>query len=120
MRRVMVVVAVAGFVGILSAQAQKALDIYLVDVEGGNVTLFVAPSGESLLIDTGNGGAAAARDGDRIIEVKDAPRTGELALTRLVSLPAGRVQPKEYPNFLKFIRTADDALSQSIRVRVRK
>jgi competence protein ComEC len=46
---------------------RSSLDIYLVDVEGGNATLFVAPSGESLLIDTGNGGAAAARDADRIM-----------------------------------------------------
>ena len=43
------------------------MEIYLVDVEGGNATLFVAPSGESLLVDTGNGGAAASRDGDRIM-----------------------------------------------------
>src|SRR4029450_8239752 len=54
-------------------QSRKTLDIYLVDVEGGNATLFAAPSGESLLIDTGNGGAAAARDADRIMAaVKDA------------------------------------------------
>jgi competence protein ComEC len=45
----------------------KTLDIYVVDVEGGNATLFVAPSGESLLIDTGNAGAAAVRDADRIV-----------------------------------------------------
>lgn len=45
----------------------RTLDLYLVDVEGGNATLFVAPSGESLLIDTGNGGAAAGRDADRIM-----------------------------------------------------
>src|SRR5262244_1908168 len=45
----------------------KTLDIYVVDVEGGNATLFVAPSGESLLIDTGNGGAAAVRDAERIV-----------------------------------------------------
>ncbi len=45
----------------------KTLDIYMVDVEGGNATLFVAPSGESLLIDTGNGGAAAVRDAERIL-----------------------------------------------------
>ena len=58
---------------VLSAQTRTTLDIYLVDVEGGNATLFVAPSGESLLIDTGNGGAAATRDGDRIMAaVKDA------------------------------------------------
>jgi beta-lactamase superfamily II metal-dependent hydrolase len=45
----------------------RTLDIYLIDVEGGNATLFVSPSGESLLIDTGNGGAAATRDADRIM-----------------------------------------------------
>jgi beta-lactamase superfamily II metal-dependent hydrolase len=39
----------------------------VVDVEGGNATLFVAPSGESLLIDTGNAGAAAPRDAGRIM-----------------------------------------------------
>ena len=31
----------------------RTLDIYWVDVEGGAATLFVAPSGESMLIDTG-------------------------------------------------------------------
>ena len=45
----------------------KTLGIYVIDVEGGNATLFVAPSGESLLIDTGNGGAAAVRDAGRIM-----------------------------------------------------
>ena len=49
------------------ARTGKTLDIYVVDVEGGNATLFVAPSGESLLIDTGNGGAAAPRDAGRIV-----------------------------------------------------
>jgi beta-lactamase superfamily II metal-dependent hydrolase len=63
-------------VGFLSAQARATLDIYLVDVEGGNATLFVAPSGDSLLIDTGNGGAGAMRDADRIMAaVKDARLT---------------------------------------------
>ena len=53
----------------LAAQAPtpKTLDIYVVDVEGGNATLFVSPSGESVLIDTGNGGPAAVRDADRIM-----------------------------------------------------
>ena len=48
--------------------AEKRLRVYFVDVEGGQSTLFVAPSGQSLLIDTGwpgNGG----RDADRILEV---------------------------------------------------
>jgi beta-lactamase superfamily II metal-dependent hydrolase len=45
----------------------KTLDIYVMDVEGGNATLFVSPSNESVLVDAGNGGAAAARDADRIM-----------------------------------------------------
>jgi beta-lactamase superfamily II metal-dependent hydrolase len=55
-------------------RAAKPLQIYVIDVEGGNATLFVAPSGESLLIDTGNAGAIAApRDAGRIMEAaKDA------------------------------------------------
>jgi beta-lactamase superfamily II metal-dependent hydrolase len=58
---------------VFAQAARTTLDIYLVDVEGGNATLFVAPSGESLLIDTGNGGAAADRDGGRILAAaKDA------------------------------------------------
>jgi beta-lactamase superfamily II metal-dependent hydrolase len=58
------------------AQSGKTLNIYVVDVEGGNATLFVAPSGESVLIDTGNGGAAAPRDAGRIMDaVKDAGLT---------------------------------------------
>lgn len=44
----------------------KSLQIYFIDVEGGQATLLVSPSGESLLIDTGwpdNEG----RDSDRIV-----------------------------------------------------
>src|SRR5579871_5766835 len=55
---------------LLLAQKQPAstLDVYVIDVEGGNATLFVSPSGESLLIDTGNAGAAAVRDASRIMD----------------------------------------------------
>jgi beta-lactamase superfamily II metal-dependent hydrolase len=52
---------------VAQTRARQTLDIYVVDVEGGNATLFVSPSGESLLMDTGNGGAAATRDADRIM-----------------------------------------------------
>ncbi len=58
---------------LVAAQTGRPLTIYVVDVEGGNATLFVSPSGESVLMDTGNGGAAAVRDADRIMAaVKDA------------------------------------------------
>src|SRR5476649_1170721 len=72
-----IAVALALALAPIGMQAQrKTLDIYVVDVEGGNATLFVAPSGQSVLIDTGNGGAAAARDGDRILAAtKDAGLT---------------------------------------------
>ena len=44
----------------------KPLEIYFVDVEGGQSTLFVTPEGPSLLIDTGWPGNAG-RDADRIV-----------------------------------------------------
>ena len=49
----------------------------MIDVEGGNATLFVTPSGESVLIDSGNvAPAAAIRDAERIMEaVRDAKLT---------------------------------------------
>ena len=62
-------------------QQQKHLDIYFVDTEGGQATLFVSPSGQSMLVDTGfpgNQGAATpaeasapgiTRDADRITAV---------------------------------------------------
>ena len=56
----------AAFAG-AQPQTRTTLDIYLIDVEGGNATLFVAPSGASVLIDTGNPGAAAERDAARIM-----------------------------------------------------
>lgn len=49
----------------VAAQTQaKTLQIYYVDTEGGQATLFVAPSGESLLVDVGNPGG---RDTDRLM-----------------------------------------------------
>jgi competence protein ComEC len=34
----------------------KPLDIYFIDTEGGQATLYVSPSGQTLLVDTGNAG----------------------------------------------------------------
>lgn len=45
---------------------QKALQVYFVDVEGGQATLFVTPEQQSLLIDTGWPGYDG-RDADRIV-----------------------------------------------------
>ena len=46
--------------------AQRTLDIYWIDAEGGAATLIVTPSGQSLLADTGNPGD---RDAQRIYDV---------------------------------------------------
>ena len=71
--------ALAGLAAPALAQTRpsRALEIYVIDVEGGNATLFLTPSGETVLIDTGNAGAIAApRDAGRIMEaVKDAGLT---------------------------------------------
>src|SRR5262245_49745208 len=50
------------------AQEHKPLDIYYIDTEGGKAVLFVSPTGETLLFDTGTGGDAN-RDLDRILAV---------------------------------------------------
>ncbi len=49
-----------------SCFAEKALEIFFIDVEGGQSTLFVTPAGQSLLIDTG-WGYQAYRDANRIV-----------------------------------------------------
>jgi competence protein ComEC len=49
----------------LAGPADKRLDVYWIDVEGGAATLLVTPAGETVLIDTGNAGR---RDPDRIVK----------------------------------------------------
>jgi len=52
--------------------AGKTLDVYFIDVEGGHATLYVSPSGESMLVDAGYPGFEG-RDAGRIAAaVKDA------------------------------------------------
>jgi competence protein ComEC len=58
----------------------KTLDIYVSDVEGGKATLFVSPTGETVLIDSGNPGP---RDQERIAAVLAA--AGVKSLDYLVS-----------------------------------
>ena len=59
--------SVALWIVLPSAQTPttKTLDIYYIDTEGGQSTLFVSPSGESLLVDTGSPGG---RDSGRVMQ----------------------------------------------------
>jgi len=74
MRALLVLLLSAGLIAASSqAPPPRMLEVYAVDVEGGKATLFVAPSGESMLVDTGNAGEAAPRDAERILAaIKDA------------------------------------------------
>src|SRR5438477_12857858 len=75
MRGLLILLVLAVSISCVLAQspAGKPLNIYVVDVEGGNAVLFVTPAGESVLIDTGNVGPGAARDAGRIADAaKDA------------------------------------------------
>lgn len=70
MMTLIVMVALAGVAGpgnglLAQAGKSKPLDIYFIDVEGGQATLIVSPSGQSLLVDAGWPGFDG-RDADRI------------------------------------------------------
>jgi beta-lactamase superfamily II metal-dependent hydrolase len=75
--RILVAVLVAVVSAGACATTSDTLDIYFVDVEGGQATLIIAPNGETLLIDAGYpgkgkadptpGDPGAARDAQRIL-----------------------------------------------------
>ena len=52
-RRFAVLVALLWTFAQPAAQSAKPLEVYFIDVEGGQATLIVTPAGESMLIDTG-------------------------------------------------------------------
>jgi competence protein ComEC len=82
------------FAALAAAQNKpaKTLDIYFVDTEGGLAVLYVSPTGESLLTDTGNPGG---RDTDRIMEAVQAAgvqKIDHLILTHYHSDHVGGLQ----------------------------
>ena len=58
--------AAANYAGYLAGalSAAKTLDVYFIDVEGGQATLYVTPSKQSMLVDAGWRGFSG-RDADR-------------------------------------------------------
>jgi competence protein ComEC len=76
---VTLVLAVAPVVASAQTSAARTLDIYFIDVEGGQATLLVTPAGQTLLVDAGfpstgtfdsrPGDPAKARDPQRIFAV---------------------------------------------------
>ena len=61
-------------IGVVYSQDQtdleQTLDIYVLDTEGGESVLYIAPTGEAMLFDTGGGDEAAnERDYKRILSL---------------------------------------------------
>jgi beta-lactamase superfamily II metal-dependent hydrolase len=77
MNRILLAAAIALLlVGVASSQS-RPLQVYAIDVEGGQSTLIVSPSGQSLLIDTGWSGFNG-RDADRIVAASKAAGIAQL------------------------------------------
>src|ERR1700735_123835 len=55
----------------------RPLEIFFIDVEGGQSTLILSPSGQSLLIDTGWRGFEG-RDADRIVQAAKAAKIRQI------------------------------------------
>ena len=78
MRRFLLVLTclAAGVAATLAqSDASRTLDIYYIDTEGGQSTLFVSATGESLLVDTGNAGD---RDLNRIVDALGAAKVTQI------------------------------------------
>jgi competence protein ComEC len=70
MRRTLMLLIMTATLSVATPFGQtNTLDIYYIDTEGGQSTLFVLPSNESVLVDTGNSGT---RDPGRIMEAANA------------------------------------------------
>lgn len=123
-----------------SAQApasSKTLDIYFIDTEGGQATLYVPPSGQTLLVDTGNAGE---RDLGRILEVLNLAGVKQIDHMFLThyhgdhygSMPElskripikhfydhGESVEKERPNVAAFLKTYTDIVGKGVRTVVK-
>lgn len=65
-------VAVALAAAVVATRAAKTLDIYFIDVEGGQATLIVTPAGQSLLVDAGYAGNSGRDPGRILAAARDA------------------------------------------------
>ncbi len=75
LRTTALIVCLAGFGSNL--RAAKAVEIFFIDVEGGQATLIVSPSGQSMLVDTGWRGFDG-RDAERIFQAAKAAKVKQL------------------------------------------
>jgi cellulose synthase operon protein C len=55
-----------------------------------------------------------ARDGERVVQVKDSVNGHAIELSRIIEVPAGRVQPDAYAKFQQFTQSADALVEREI------
>jgi len=102
--RILALVLVAALSSAACTTNPGRLDIYFVDVEGGQATLVVTPTGDTLLIDAGYpgqgksdptpGDAKRARDAQRIAAAAaDANVSGKWGTVTLIPLKLGPLSP---------------------------
>lgn len=65
-KNILVMFCLLSLVSFAEAKSSKPLQIYSIDVEGGQATLLVGPTGQTLLIDTGFPGGQGA---DRVLDL---------------------------------------------------
>ena len=97
-------------------QSPATFDAYVIDVEGGEATLFISPSGESMLVDTGWPGFDG-RDADRIAAAAQhaGHHTGSTSWSSRTFTPttwAARLLRRAFP----FVDSSIMALSMKARV----
>ena len=69
-RKFALALAIAAATIAMPAAQTKGLTVYVIDTEGGKAALWITPSGQTVLVDSGNPGG---RDTDRLMEaIKDA------------------------------------------------
>ena len=94
------------------ARAANDLQVYFVDVEGGQSTLFVAPSGQSMLVDTGEV-AFDGRDPGRIAAVLPACLKGQPLTAPLRRIGAGKAVPVHILRPINIPQINDDRAGHS-------
>jgi competence protein ComEC len=115
--------------------ADKKLDVYWVDVEGGAATLFVTPAGETVLVDTGYpGGRDAPRVHKAVTELAALKKIDHLVITHfhgdhygalpeiLALVPVGRLyerDPQGAPDKEKGAKEMPGYLAAKVDKRVR-
>jgi competence protein ComEC len=115
--------------------ADKKLDVYWVDVEGGAATLFVTPAGETVLVDTGYpGGRDAPRVHKAVTELAALKKIDHMVITHfhndhygalpeiLKLVPVGRLyerDPQGAPDKEKAAKELPPYLEAKVEKRVR-